>query len=185
MSNEIALRNTPSFAIQTGTKKNPSAFMAPRIGVALTNGKAGREAKSAEKADMPTQAANGGFHTFAGFLAATFPKAAASYEVRRAAAVARCDEDLQDPHMPEENRAYVEAKRAALLQSSTPTNKAGFTEFVRCIVSWADQAVAKPPKLTKAQVEALDLVHQYAAKVAKPAAPTAPEAPAEGEFGTN
>lgn len=170
MSNEITLRNTPSFAVQVGTKKNPSAFMAPRIGVALTNGKAGREAKSAEKADMPTQAANGGFHTFAGFLAATFPKATAGYATRLEAQREAYAKMLDG----EDNDAIAEHlndKLAELAKASVPTNKAGFTVFVQTILNWADQSATKPPKLTKAQAEALDLVHQYTAKVAKHAAP--------------
>jgi hypothetical protein len=173
MSNELTT-NTPTFAIKTGTAKAPQHFMAPRIGVCLTNGKNGRDARAAEKASMPHQARNGGFHTFAGYLAATFPKAVMGYAARLAAQRASYEAMLTG----EADEAVLRSIQARLEEcdkASTPTNRAGFTVLVQSIRVWADQGATKPPKLTKAQLEALALVEEYVTLVA----PKKPEADAD------
>lgn len=160
MSNELTTVNVPTFAIVTGSKKAPVTLNAPRAGVALAAGKAGTEARKAEKADLAEQAMKGGFTTFAGFLMATFPKAAAQYEARAAAQVEAYKAMLDADDAPDVIES-IHAKIDALTKASTPTNKAGFTLFVQCILTWADQGATKPVKLNKAQLEALTHVNKY------------------------
>lgn len=163
----IVSQNTPTFALAVGTKKTPQNFaleMPCLSGVALTAGKAGREAKLAVKVDMPTQAANGGFHTFAGYLAATFPKAVSGYALRLKAQ----EESYVAMLTGETNEAIVasiEAKLEEIRKAQSPTNRAGFTVLVQTVLNWADQTATKPPKLTKAQIEGLDYLNKYVALI--------------------
>lgn len=159
MSNEVS--TVVTFALQIGTKKAPVEFNVPRIGVALAGGKAGTEARKAEKASLPQQAANGGFHSFAGFLAATFPKACASYEGKIRT---RREIYVEELTTAKGDEAQSIADRLDQLnKAATPTNKAGFTVFVQCVREWA----ANAKKLTKAQEAALAQVDEYVRIVTK------------------
>ena len=161
MSNEIATQNFTVFALQVGTKKAPIAFEVPRVGVALANGKAGSEARKAEKASLPQQAANGGFHTFAGFLAATFPKACTAYEGKIKTRREIYVEELSTAKG--EEAQLIADKLDQLNKAATPTNKAGFTVFVQCVREWA----ASAKKLSKSQEAALVQVDEYVRLVTK------------------
>ena len=157
--NEIVTVTT--FALQIGTKKAPVEFNVPRVGVALAGGKAGTEARRAEKASLPHQAANGGFHSFAGFLAATFPKACAAYEGKISTRREIYAEELVTAKDSEAQS--VADKLDQLNKAASPTNKAGFTVFVQCVREWA----ANAKKLTKAQEAALAQVDEYVRLVTK------------------
>lgn len=161
MSHEITTEAFTVFALQVGTKKAPISFAVPRQGVALAAGKAGTEARKAEKASLPQQAANGGFHTFAGFLAATFPKACALYEGKIKTRREIYVEELSTAK-GEEAQALAD-KLDQLNKAATPTNKAGFTVFVQCIREWASSA----KKITKTQETALVQVDEYVRLVTK------------------
>lgn len=163
----------PTFALSIGTKAAPRSFVADRIGVALTNGKNGKEARTATKADMPMQAVNGGFHTFSGYLAATFPAAVAAFDD----AVKLKLEDYQrllkgetDPDVVGTLQSKIDRLTAA---GQSVTNREGFNTFVQCILVWAEgtpakeatakraAVPAKPRKMTAAQQEAMGIVLEY------------------------
>lgn len=165
----------PTFALQVGTKKSPRSIHADRAGVALTTGKAGKQARDAEKLDMPAQALRGNYSKFAGYLVALFPKVADAHAER----VKHHGEALrlmasQGIELTEQQVRYLAAADSADFRT-----RVGFDMLVQALL------VNAPVKLTKQQAEALDIVRSYVElSAAKQAEREAREAAVEADAAT-
>ena len=142
----------PSVSIAFGTKKNPKSIPADANGVALAAGKAGTDARKSLKANMPEQASNGTFAPFAGYIAASFPKAfkafMAQLETRRSGleTIKAADGDAWN----EKHEAVLQECAGFSLRS-----RIGFNMLVQFVLN------NLPEKPTKAQVEATSLIGSY------------------------
>ena len=158
--------NIPTLTIASGNKK-PVAYQASLAGAALAAGKVGTIARAASKKSLPEQAKSGGFHTFAGLIAATFPKAAIQFDTAVRATLDAYTA-LHAQETDEAVRTVLERKIGAMARVSSPHCREGFSTLVQIVLNQTAQNVAKPMKLSVAQRDVLALVIEYVALMAAP-----------------
>lgn len=174
MSNElIVTNNAPTFAVAFGTKKAPQSLVVDAVGVGLTTGKAGREARASLSKSMPELARDGRFSVFAAFLVATFPKLVAGYKDRIQYSI-----DTMESRATDGGLSADETDMLAKVKADPLNCRAGFDALCKHIIKCTS---AEGAKVSKAQAAALELVQEYgklcAARAAELAAKRAQQTP--------